>query len=273
MPTIFITGSSSGLGHATARLFADKGWRVVATMRTPAHGADLAQLPGATVLPLDVTDPAQIKATVAQALALGDVDVVFNNAGYMLAGPLEGATEAQLLREVNTNLLGVVRVTQAFLPHFREKQGGLFLITTSVGAWIADPFMSLYQGTKRALEGWSEGMYFELSKFGIGIKTIVPGFMKTDLAGRSLDVSTHDAYDALFNQVVQAFTGPGAPSGADPATIAEVVWEAATDGTGQLRYFAGAEAQQRYARLQQVGADETRQATDRQFFPPGTALS
>ena len=266
MPTIFITGSSSGLGHATAKLFAAKGWHVIATMRTPDHGTDLAQLPNVTVLPLDVTDPAQIKATVARALALGEVDVVFNNAGYMLAGPLEGATEEQLFREVNTNILGVMRVTQAFLPHFRARQGGLFITTSSVGAWIAEPFMAVYQATKRALEAWSESMSFELSKFGIGIKTIVPGFMATDIAGRSLDVSTHEAYAALFDRVVQAFTGPGAPAGAAPESVAQVVWEAATDGRDQLRYVAGEEARQRYAHLELVGADETRKETEAKFF-------
>ena len=111
--TIFITGASSGLGKATAQLFHAKGWHVIATMRQPDQATELRQLPGVTLLPLDVTDPAQITETVAQALALHPVDVVFNNAGYGLSGPLEGTSDEQLTRQLNTNLLGVIRVAKA----------------------------------------------------------------------------------------------------------------------------------------------------------------
>ena len=119
--TIFITGSSTGLGRATALLFARQGWQVIATMRRPDQDTELAGTSGITVLPLDVTDRAQIEEAARRALALGGVDVLFNNAGYGLAGPFEGATDDQLTREIDTNLLGVLRTTQAFLPHFRER--------------------------------------------------------------------------------------------------------------------------------------------------------
>jgi NAD(P)-dependent dehydrogenase (short-subunit alcohol dehydrogenase family) len=94
MKTIFITGASTGLGKATAKLFHAQGWRVIATMRTPEKETELQHLTNVTVLPLDVTNPDQITATVQRALALGDVDVVFNNAGHGLIGALEAYTDA-----------------------------------------------------------------------------------------------------------------------------------------------------------------------------------
>ena len=166
--TVFITGSSSGLGKAAARLFAARGWNVVATMRSPDKEKDLSKFPGITLRALDITDPQQIERAVAETLALGDVDVVFNNAGYGMSGPLEGMTDAQMLRMVNTNLMGPIRVTKAFVPHFRQKRAGLFINTTSIGGLITVPFNSIYHATKWALEGWSESMAFELGQFGIG---------------------------------------------------------------------------------------------------------
>src|SRR5262249_54357663 len=132
MSRIFITGSSTGLGRATAKLFASKGWDVVATMRDPEKSADVAAIPKVTVLALDITRPEQIQAVVKQVIEAGPVDVVFNNAGYAVAGPLEATTDDQIVREINTNFLGVVRTTQAFIPHFRERKAGLFINTSSI---------------------------------------------------------------------------------------------------------------------------------------------
>ena len=113
--TIFITGSSSGLGRATAKLFASKGWKVIATMRDPDKETELGKLSGVVLLSLDVTDPMQIKSAVDEALAMGRVDVVFNNAGYGMAGPLEGLTDEQIVRMVETNMMGAIRTTKAFV--------------------------------------------------------------------------------------------------------------------------------------------------------------
>jgi NAD(P)-dependent dehydrogenase (short-subunit alcohol dehydrogenase family) len=171
MKTIFMTGCSTGLGKAAALLFAQNGWKVIATMRKPDQATDLKEHENITLLELDVTKKDQIKAATEKALAMGDVDVVFNNAGYGLVGPLEGISDEQLVRQIDTNLLGVIRVTQAFIPHFRAKKSGLFITTTSIGGLVAFPLNSVYHATKWALEGWSESMAFELNKFGIGIKT------------------------------------------------------------------------------------------------------
>src|ERR1700681_1349455 len=110
MKTIFITGASSGLGKVTAKLFQQKGWRIIATMRDPEKEQELATLENVTLLPLNVTNQEQIKATVLAALEISDVDVLFNNAGYGLSGPLEAYTDDQIIRQFNTNTLGMIRV-------------------------------------------------------------------------------------------------------------------------------------------------------------------
>lgn len=125
--TIFITGSSSGLGRTTAKLFASNGWKVIATMRNPDKKSELNKLSGVLLLPLDVTDPKQIKSAIDKVVAMGGVDVVFNNAGYGMAGPLEGLTDEQIVRMVDTNMMGAIRTTKAFIPYFREKRAGLFI--------------------------------------------------------------------------------------------------------------------------------------------------
>jgi NAD(P)-dependent dehydrogenase (short-subunit alcohol dehydrogenase family) len=267
--TIFITGTSSGLGRASTKLFAAKGWGVIATMRggDVQKEAELNKLAGVTVLPLDVTEPAQIKDVAAKVLELGGVDVVFNNAGYGMAGPLEGLTDEQIVRMVNTNLMGAIRITKAFVPYFRAKKGGLFINTTSIGGLIAVPFNSLYHATKWGLEGFCESMAFELRRFGIGMKTIEPGGMRTDFFTRSFDTGKHAAYEGLVERVMSAITDPKTMATySTPDQIAEVVYEAATDGKDQLRYVAGADAKATYATRLRLGDEAFRKAMDQQFF-------
>ena len=197
---IFITGASSGLGRTTAKLFASKDWKVIASMRDPKKEKELGNISGVTLMALDVTDPRAIERVAEQVVASGGVDVVFNNAGYGLAGALEALTDEQIVRLVNTNMLGAIRTTKAFIPHFREKRAGLFINTTSLGGLVAFPFNSVYHATKWAIERVSESMALELNQFGIGIKTIEPGGVRTDFFSRSLDTGQHPAYDALVNK-------------------------------------------------------------------------
>ncbi|MBT1697070.1 SDR family oxidoreductase [Fulvivirgaceae bacterium PWU4] len=263
MKTIFITGASTGLGKASARLFASRGWKVIATMRKPENEKELSGLSNITLLPLDVTDPDQIKETTQKAIASGTIDVVFNNAGYGLIGPLEPITEEQLTRQLDTNLLGVIRVTQAFIPYFRERQSGLFITTTSMGGLLTFPFSSVYHATKWALEGWSESMAFELNRFGVGIKTVSPGGIKTDFLNRSIDMSSHPAYEKWVKKL---FDGIHEDTFTPAAQIAEVVYEAATDGKDQLRYVAGEDAKALYAQRQQLGDEKFRKQMEQTFF-------
>jgi NAD(P)-dependent dehydrogenase (short-subunit alcohol dehydrogenase family) len=265
--TIFITGASTGLGRATTRLFANKGWNVVATMRKPESSHDLQSLPNVTVFQLDVTNPDQIQSVTEKAIQLGNVDVVFNNAGYGLKGPLEGTSDAQLMLQINTNLLGVIRVTKAFIAHFRSKKSGTFVTTTSIGGLVAVPLNSAYHATKWALEGWSESMAFELNLLGIDIKTVSPGFIHTDFAGRSLDTASHPAYEAMAQKVANGMQGASQAASASTAEqIAEVVFEAATDGKRVLRYLAGQDAKAIYAQRLAAGDEVFREGLRQRFF-------
>jgi NAD(P)-dependent dehydrogenase (short-subunit alcohol dehydrogenase family) len=264
--TIFITGSSTGLGRATALLFAARGWKVIATMRKP-EGDELAKTPGVTLLPLDVAKPDQIEAAAKRALELGPVDVVFNNAGYGLAGPLEGITDEQLVAQIDTNLLGVIRTTKAFVPAFRARGEGVFIATTSIGGLATFPFNSAYHATKWALEGWSESLAYELGRFGIKVKTVAPGGIKTDFAGRSLVLAQHPAYADLVGRALAVFSDPARQARASTAEqIAEVVWEAATDGKDRVTYLAGGDAKELYAQRIAVGIDAFRKAIEKTFL-------
>lgn len=262
--TIFITGASAGLGKATAKLFQAKGWNVIATMRNPEKETELTALENVTLLPLDVTSLEQINSATAKAIALHPVDVVFNNAGYGLMGVLETLDDEQILREINTNLLGVIRVTKAFIPHFREKKNGLFISTTSIGGVLGFPLHSIYQATKFGVEGWSESMSFELGVHNIGIKTVAPGGIATDFAGRSLDRNTNDNYKELEEKLWKVVDGMLA-NASSAEQIAEVVYEAATDGKDQIRYFAGEDAKAMNARHLELGNEEFRKEISANF--------
>ncbi len=252
--TIFITGASSGLGKATAKLFAARGWNVIATMRNPDQENELNKIDGITLLSLDVTNIKQIETAVTKAISIAHVDVVFNNAGYGLAGPFEGTTDEQITQQINTNLLGVMRVTKAFIPFFRERGAGIFITTTSIGGLVAFPFNSVYHATKWGLEGWSESLAFELNKFGIEVKTVSPGGISTDFASRSLVLSEHPAYTKLLDKALQAFMDPKRRKSHSTAEqIAEVVFTAATDGKKILRYVAGPDAIALYAQRMEAG--------------------
>jgi NAD(P)-dependent dehydrogenase (short-subunit alcohol dehydrogenase family) len=252
---IFITGASTGLGRATAKLFQSKGWKVIATMRDPSKETELNQLSHVTLVKLDVTNQDQIEAAANTAIAEGPIDVVFNNAGYGLLGPLEAISDEQITKEINTNLLGVIRVTKAFIPHFKTRKSGVFISTTSLGGLIAFPFGSLYHATKWGIEGWTESMSFELGFFNIAIKTVAPGGIQTDFATRSLDVVTHPAYAGPWEEMQKLFNSA---HWSTPEQIADVVYEAATDGKRQLLYVAGADSNAAYQRRLEIGKEAFR---------------
>lgn len=265
MKTIFITGASSGLGKATAKLFHDQGWNVIATMRNPEKETELSGLKNVTLLPLDVTNYDQIQSTVKKALELSDIDIVFNNAGYGLIGPLESFNDDQITKQLNTNLLGVIRVTNAFIPYFRERKSGLFISTTSIGGLIAFPLGSIYHATKWGLEGWSESMAYELNPFGVNIKTVSPGGIKTEFLHGSLESATKSEYQAMTNALF-ASVDTMFEMASTAEQIAEVVFEAATDGKTKLRYVAGEDAKALYQQRLEQGDEVFRAAFGKQFL-------
>jgi NAD(P)-dependent dehydrogenase (short-subunit alcohol dehydrogenase family) len=255
MKTIFITGASTGLGKATAKLFQSKGWQVIATMRKPENETELSQLENVMLLPLDVTNVEQINDCVKSVTGKYNVDVVLNNAGYGLMGALEAVTDEQIVKQLDTNLLGVIRVTKAFIPYFTEKKKGLFITTTSIGGLVGFPLGSTYHATKWALEGWSESLSYELSLHNIGIKTIAPGGIVTDFIGRSLEVGNHPAYEDMLQKIFALFQPEGFSTAEE---IAELVYEAATDGQNKITYIGGEYANALYKRRLEIGKEAAR---------------
>lgn len=267
MKTIFITGTSSGLGKAAVNLFHAKGWNVIATMRDTGKAKDFEGMERVTVLPLDITDTRQIESAVASAIGLADVDVVLNNAAYGAIGALESVTEDDIRKIVDTNLLGAIRVTKAFIPHFRAKKSGLFINITSMAGFLTFPFDSLYHAVKYGLEGWSEGMSYELAPFGIGIKTVAPGFINSAF-GANMAVTSAAPYQEMMDAYVKAVSDPEMmKDGSTPESVAAAVYEAATDGKDQVHYIAGKDAIDLYKRREMIGAEAYRKEIADLYLP------
>jgi NAD(P)-dependent dehydrogenase (short-subunit alcohol dehydrogenase family) len=260
--TIFITGASSGIGKATADLFAARGWNVVATMRNPSDGSDLESRDSVLVTRLDLLDADSIQSAVDAGLERFDsIDVLLNNAGYGAYGPLEATPMDVIRRQFDVNVFGLIETIQAVLPGMRERRTGTIVNVSSVGGRVTYPLGTLYHGSKWAVEGLSEALHYELLPFGIRIKIVEPGGVRTDFSGRSF-VFTHDPALADYQPLVQAATDAVAQAASEaegatltgqqePGEVAEVIWAAATDGSERLRYVSGEGAEnllsQRYS--------------------------
>ena len=246
MQTIMITGASSGIGAASARHFQAQGWNVIATMRDPAQGDALGALDNVLVTRLDVTDPKSIETAVASAIArFGRIDALLNNAGYGAYGALEAFSMERIRRQFDTNVIGLMEVTKAVLPHMRKNRAGTVINISSIGGQVTFPLGALYHGTKFAVEGLSEALHYELEPLGIRVRIVQPGMIKTDFGGRSFDFAmdetltdyapTAEAMGRVFGQL-----------GADPSPpemVAEVIYQAACEPGDRLRFRAGADAE------------------------------
>lgn len=240
---VLITGASSGIGKETALYFANRGWKVIATMRTPdkAH-PDLATHNNITVLPLDVVEKESIDHTLKESIKLfGHIDAIVNNAGYGAVGAFEAANDEQIRRQFDTNVFGVMNVIRAILPHFRSRRQGTIINVASMGGRITFPIYSIYHGTKWAIDGFSESLQYELAPLGIRVKIIEPGAIKTDFYDRSMDVLRKEGLTDYDRYVEIAFRnsqreGEKAPG---PLIVARSIYQAATDNSSRLRYVTG----------------------------------
>lgn len=246
MNTILITGASSGIGKAAALRFQAEGWNVIATMRSTADGAELAALDNVLVTRLDVTDGASIAAAVSEGIArFGRIDALLNNAGYGAYGPLEAFSTDRIRRQFDTNVIGLLEVTKAVLPHMRANRAGTIVNISSIGGQVTFPLGTLYHGTKFAVEGLSEALHYELEPLGIRVRIVQPGMIRTDFGGRSFDFAMDESLPdyAPTAQAMGRLFGKLAANPSAPEVVADVIWQAATAPGDHLRFRAGPDAE------------------------------
>ena len=259
--TILITGSSTGIGRATAIKFQSEGWNVIATMRSPEKETELNQLENVLVCKLDVQDVSTINSAIEEGIAkFGHIDALLNNAGYGLMGTFESASKESVDRQFGVNVIGLFDVTRAILPHFRANKSGTLINISSIGGRMTFPIMPLYHSTKFAVEGFSESLHYELAPIGVKVKVVEPGAIATDFGGRSLDFQHNEElseYNAFVGNVMNSFQDlMKAEAASAPEVVANVIYTAATDGTSNLRYRAGADAEQLLTAREQMKDEE-----------------
>lgn len=238
---ILITGASSGIGMASAIYFAEQGWDVAATMRDRKLLNEFKDHPNIKSFELDVTSVDSVQNAMEDILkTFFKIDVLFNNAGYALAGPFEAIADQDIRKQFETNLFGVMNVTRAVLPHFRARKSGLILNTTSSGGNFTFPLYSVYNSTKWALEGFMEALQYELTPFNIVIKNLAPGAVKSEFTKSTSFISNAD-YDNYANKV-QANMVASYEQAPGAETVAKIAFKAATDHKSRLRYPATMQA-------------------------------
>jgi len=240
MPTVLITGCSSGYGLETARHFHAQGWTVIATMRTPRDGI-LPRSERLRVLPLDVTRPESIAAAIA---ASGPVDALVNNAGIGVVGAFEATPMSHVRAVFETNTFGVMAMTQAVIPQLRARRSGVIVNVTSSVTLAAMPLAAAYTASKTAIEGFTGSLAHELAAFGVRAKLVEPGYAPTTRFAQNTGARVEDlipeAYEWFARPILAAFAAPALVT--TEADVAETVWRAANDTSGQLRFPAGRDA-------------------------------
>ncbi|ADO70537.1 SDR family oxidoreductase [Stigmatella aurantiaca] len=235
MKTVLLTGTSSGLGEAAARLFLARGWNVVATARDA--GAAVQGAAGSNLLRarLDVTDASSIDAVFEEAASrFGAIDVVVNNAGVGLGGPLEAIELSQWREHFEVNLMGVVAVCRVAVAHMRPRRAGLIINVSSAAGRVGLPFLSPYNAGKFAVEGLTESLHFELKPHGVRVKLVEPGGVRSKFTHPWVK---HVAYEREA-RAVQETMERGQERSARPEAAAKTIFAAANDSSDRLRYRA-----------------------------------
>jgi NAD(P)-dependent dehydrogenase (short-subunit alcohol dehydrogenase family) len=240
MKTVLITGCSSGYGLATARHFLERGWSVVATMRTPREEL-LPRSEHLRVLSLDVTKPESIRAATEAA---GDLDALVNNAGVGVVGVFEAMKMATIREVFETNTFGVMAMTQAVVPRFRARRSGVVVNVTSSVTLAPMPLAAVYTASKAAIEGFTGSLAHELGAFGVRAKLVEPGYCPTtrftENGGARMDGLFPDTYAAFADAVLAGFQKVEVTT--KESDVAEAVFRAANDTSTDLRFPAGPDA-------------------------------
>jgi NAD(P)-dependent dehydrogenase (short-subunit alcohol dehydrogenase family) len=245
-----VTGSSSGIGYATALQLARSGYFTFATMRNPEKGGDLIRAAKNEELPilveqLDVTDLDSIKDFMSRRLAVkssGRIDVLVNNAGYALMGSLEDLSMKEIQDQLETNLLGAIRVTQQVLPVMRAQGSGIIVNISSGAGRIGFQGLSAYVATKFALEGLSESLAYEVGPFGIKVVLIEPGVVKTkafdNMVIGQAALRKDSPYAGMLDNLNLAFK-TWLDEASTPDQVAATILQAITSQEPKLRYAVG----------------------------------
>ena len=253
MPRVLITGCSSGFGLLTAVELAGRGHDVVATMRDPARDGELRRAceeagTSVHVVSLDVHDEGSVTRGVGEAVELlGGLDVVVNNAGIEVRGPIELVSADEVALQFETNVFGLLRVVRATVPHLRGSEAGVLVDMSSVAGVIARPFAGIYAASKHAVEAISEALHFELGLSGIRVHSIQPGQFPTELGANTVTAAAftpdHDGYWAIAEQLESRAKGLGGEGPADPGLVARTVADVIEDEAAPLRTPVGADAE------------------------------
>lgn len=249
MPTVLITGTSTGFGHVSTELLAARGWRVLATMRDLKRKDSLDRALKAaglservTFVQLDVTDSASIEEAVKSILAetANTLDAVVHNAGVAVAGVLEDLPDADIRRVMETNFFGVLAVTRALLPTFRAQGHGRIVLVSSQAAFAGQPGNAMYCASKWALEGWAESLAYEVYPFGIDVTLIEPGPYRTEIWNSSKWIMPPDsAYLGWLKRLRQGVDRHKAQTSRDPQEVAVVIAKALEARRPRFRYRVG----------------------------------
>jgi NAD(P)-dependent dehydrogenase (short-subunit alcohol dehydrogenase family) len=247
MPTVLITGTSTGIGHVTTEVLAARGWRVFATMRDlTKKGLLEAALESAgvrvSILQLDMGDAASIHAAVAAMLKQtgNAVDAVVHNAGVAVAGALEDLPQSEIRRVMETNFFGVLELTRALLPTFRAQNSGRIVVVSSQAGFVGQPANSIYCASKWALEGWAESMAYELDAFGIHVILVEPGPYKTQIWKSTPRLTPEgSAYLPWLRQVFRGADQHEAKTARDPMEVAITIAGALETPRPRFRYPVG----------------------------------
>jgi NAD(P)-dependent dehydrogenase (short-subunit alcohol dehydrogenase family) len=240
---VLVTGCSTGIGRATAEHLAGRGWTVYATARRPET---LAGLRGCKTLALDVCDEASIRSAVdAVERAEGAVGVLVNNAGYGQEGAFEETPMAEVRRQFETNVFGLIRLTQLVLPAMRRQRWGRIVNLSSMGGRLTLPGGAFYHATKYAVEALSDALRFEVKPFGVDVVVVEPGPIRTQFGDTAIAavqrVARTDSPYAEFNRVLaqrikEAYEGPMGRFALPPEAVAKVIETAITADRPRTRY-------------------------------------
>jgi len=247
--SVLITGATDGLGKAAALLLAECGYRVFAAGRSAEKRAQLDAAARERKLPLesielDVCDDASVQQAVKHIIgAAGAIDVLINNAGVAYMGTVEDLRVVDWQRQFDTNLFGVVRVTQAVLPHMRERRRGRILMMSSVAGLISAPIQGAYSSTKHALEGLSNALRYEVYPFGIDVVLIEPGYIVTGIQQAALELTKSytdkfksSPYASIYVQFFASAKDARSKSKTTPDDCARVMLEAIESPHPKARY-------------------------------------